>query len=467
MASRTKETVKAGSEIAVQNLILTLHPPSHLPSNADTEATSLGSCSRLATNNPSATRTSPCNTNEANNDDIIKRARKACADLRNKGSLQQKVKDNITTVIENLIEKAKGQPTTNATHVEEASTETANLKATTVEAATQTEGPNIAVNETDLNAVDKKMNLVINILTKDKTYTQTVTAAPRPTTQQLSPAKERLNKARQDRAQYEINLTMANAPKDTQELIRSSSYKEIIRRFQETIDKAELGGKPKLEDVKKLSRGVIRIQATTKEGAKTIREANINWEEAYTGIKIYKRQCGIVIHGVPVWAINLEPGYEETKEYKDTINDWQRENASRNNITIASIIPLVRKTKIGKTHQSIIVTMEDAEAADRCIINHFFIESQSFEAEKYAPQYRLRQCYKCQEFGHTANKCKNNSKCGKCAFNHPTVECSSDEHKCINCGGNHEAWHKECLVRSIVGDKVQEERETNSPFFCQ
>ena len=82
---------------------------------------------------------------------------------------------------------------------------------------------------------------------------------------------------------------------------------------------------------------MIRMRTATKEGAKAVKEANINWEQAYTGIKVYKPNYRIVIHGVPAWAINLNPGYKETTKYKDTIDEWQKQNANRNDITITDI----------------------------------------------------------------------------------------------------------------------------------
>ena len=44
-------------------------------------------------------------------------------------------------------------------------------------------------------------------------------------------------------------------------------------------------------------------------------------------------------------------------------------------------------------------------------------------------------CYNCQEFGHIAKFCKNESKCENCAHHHSGA-CSSDK-CCVNCGGGH------------------------------
>jgi hypothetical protein len=290
-----------------------------------------------------------------------------------------------------------------------------------------------------------------------------------PVVQQSTATKQRIEKARKDSAQFETTLTTADAPKSMQDSIKTAPPKDITNRLQEIIDNADLGGKPQLEDVIKLSRGILRMRATTKEGATTIKEGNIDWTEAYPGVKVYKPKYGIVIHGVPTKGMNLDPGYTENADYKDLLNELQSENANRNNIIIDSIKPLRRRgtERTHKNHQSIIVFTEDAQAADRCIHNRFLIRRESFKVEKYAPHLQITQCYKCYGYRHTANPCTRKEQCGKCAHNHRSTDCTHDELKCVNCGGNHEAWHHECPTRLTEGKRLREEREMSSPFYTE
>jgi hypothetical protein len=420
-----------------------------------------------AASGQAAPRTSGRTTRTTNdNNDLFTRAEAASKQLSLQGNVSGGRKVEIGTIIDELIKKAKETATTaNANN-------SGTPKKASAEATTQTDEPTISVSQSDIKAIDKKQDVIINLLQKDKSYAQAAGAPrpPRPPVQQPPATTERLNKARKDRSQTEITLTTSDAPKETQDSIRLTPHKDITKRFQDIIDNLNLEGKPQLENVTKLGRGVLRIRVANKEGAKLIKEAPINWEDAYTGMKIYKPRYGIVIHGVPTRAINLEPGYDETIEYKETIEEWQKENANRNNVTIAGIKPLRRATSTEhprlRRHQSIIVFTEDAEAADRCIVNHFLIDRQSFEREKYAPHLRVIQCRKCHGFGHMAAKCDKNEQCGKCSHNHATAECTSNERKCINCKANHEAWHFECPARATAGEKAQDEREKESPFFC-
>jgi len=67
------------------------------------------------------------------------------------------------------------------------------------------------------------------------------------------------------------------------------------------------------------------------------------------------------------------------------------------------IKPLRRKSRTNRippAYQSVIVFMDDAHTADKCIKLGFFIDSKRYKAEKYAPQLHITQFYKCYEYDH-------------------------------------------------------------------
>ncbi|CAN7949656.1 unnamed protein product [Ixodes pacificus] len=56
-----------------------------------------------------------------------------------------------------------------------------------------------------------------------------------------------------------------------------------------------------------------------------------------------------------------------------------------------------------------------------------------------------RRCFRCQRFGHGSTTCRGKTTCAKCASNdHPTDNCSSDSHTCVNCRGPHPAYSRSC-----------------------
>lgn len=45
----------------------------------------------------------------------------------------------------------------------------------------------------------------------------------------------------------------------------------------------------------------------------------------------------------------------------------------------------------------------------------------------------ILRCYKCCGYYHFAKDCNKKETCGKCAGQHATKECISQEKKCVNC----------------------------------
>ena len=52
---------------------------------------------------------------------------------------------------------------------------------------------------------------------------------------------------------------------------------------------------------------------------------------------------------------------------------------------------------------------------------------------KVYDSYMPYQCYKCQEFGHSADNCRSNQVCPKCSGDHRANECHASVLKCNNC----------------------------------
>ena len=70
----------------------------------------------------------------------------------------------------------------------------------------------------------------------------------------------------------------------------------------------------------------------------------------------------------------------------------------------------------------------------------------------------IPQCIRCQRFGHIKNFCQRNPRCVKCAEFHLTSSCPrkirDNEVKCVNCGENHPANYRGCLVHKQLQQKL-------------
>ena len=73
-------------------------------------------------------------------------------------------------------------------------------------------------------------------------------------------------------------------------------------------------------------------------------------------------------------------------------------------------------------------------------------------------------CFKCQQFGHTRDRCQKEEVCGVCSKAAHQGACDSPAH-CVNCEGSHPSYAKNCPVwqKESTIQKVKTERRI--PFF--
>ena len=86
-----------------------------------------------------------------------------------------------------------------------------------------------------------------------------------------------------------------------------------------------------LHAVNKLGENTLRLQFQTTEEVTAVRKTSIDWSTAYEGVQIHKPRYGIVVHVVPVEAINLDANHEEV------LREWESLN---NGIEISKITTL-------------------------------------------------------------------------------------------------------------------------------
>jgi len=295
-----------------------------------------------------------------------------------------------------------------------------------------------------------------------KTYAQAATTPPTELAKaKISPERKKiLEEGRKERRKYEITLTANNAPEDIKSTIESTDNKGITAQCQKAINKANIKNKPTLKGVNKLAKNILRLYFETAEETERVREADIEWEEAYPGLTVHKPKYGVVVHGVPTEAIDLD------KTHDETLRQWEMENTNKQ-LKIVNAIPLRRREK-HKTaaHQSVVIFTESPTVADECIKIGFNLNCQRLKTEKYSPNLHINQCYKCHKYGHRSTNCKRKEVCGKCGQdNHRTIECNAEKPCCVNCGEDHEAWNVKCARRTEEGNKLHKLRMDALPLF--
>ena len=75
----------------------------------------------------------------------------------------------------------------------------------------------------------------------------------------------------------------------------------------------------------------------------------------------------------------------------------------------------------------------------------------------------IKQCFKCQKFGHSASDCKEELRCLRCAGKHTVKNCneSKEQAKCANCGGSHATVYRGCpAYQNAVTEANKQKQET-------
>jgi hypothetical protein len=115
----------------------------------------------------------------------------------------------------------------------------------------------------------------------------------------------------------------------------------------------------------------------------------------------------------------------------------------------------IRKVKITVAERA----TRDKMLADGVLLRWDF-HQQLLQTESYILHERLKQCFKCQLYGHLSTTCvATNNICGKCTSeSHLTRDCphkgpeSKIYWKCALCGGNHRTSHFSCPERKKFVD---------------
>jgi len=312
-----------------------------------------------------------------------------------------------------------------------------------------------------------EMQELRELLMKPKTFAEAAASNVYPTSAKTAPKplnrpmlREHTEQTKVEQAKRELTLTTEEMDSETKKQLESMTSKEIVEKLQQAINETNVEGTvPKIQAANKLQNGCIKIFCRTVEEAKTLKETE--WNTSIKGLKTKIPKYGIVVHGVPNEVVNFNADKQATMAEIEETNH-------AHNIPITDITPLRRKPNFVNTarYQSIIIFTSDADAADRCIkANELFIASGRYRAERYTPHLQITQCFKCYGYGHRAQQCRHEHKCGKCTGTHETNSCTNNKIKCVNCEENHQAWRHDCPKRVAESRRLAEIKLNTSAFF--
>ena len=114
---------------------------------------------------------------------------------------------------------------------------------------------------------------------------------------------------------------------------------------------------------------------------------------------------------------------------------------------------------IVKTKGTLIISLPTQALQLKTVKSGIVINSQLFEAQLYDHRLRVKECFKCNQWGHTQITCAKQEKCGQCAGPHATRACPKERVSCVNCGQSHRAWQqKDCRTFQVYLEGIQAQR---------
>ena len=297
-----------------------------------------------------------------------------------------------------------------------------------------------------------------SLTSRNKTWSQVVAQSETPERGRApeSMRRERLEKIRREKAKTEVLLTLRNAGGEAKAKLASTSEDDLAKGLQSAI--AGVGLEPvMIQSVKKTHSHGLKICCPSNEAAEELRK--LSWEKPLEGATLVEPSFAIVVHGVSKEDISFESDTPE--QLKANI-----EQSNHETFKVTRVAPLRRRARNpDATTHSIIVSFAAPEEADECILYGIYIRHRRHAAERYTPQCQIKQCFKCQGYGHRADVCTRAVKCGKCAQSHETRTCDSASLQCAECKGPHAAWHHECPVRQKEYQRQEVRREELSPLY--
>jgi hypothetical protein len=265
---------------------------------------------------------------------------------------------------------------------------------------------------------------------------------------------------------------------------RSRTYAEIARTPSPTVrihiegdkmDKAQLLDRvrndvPSALAVRVLASGDVDVHVPSDQ----VKDAVMNGPDG-KDFRIIRQAYMVEVMGVPLSTnARTEKGEEhEQKLWLQGVIASNRRHIAGLAIQSAVWVHKKKKEKPGltpgqpqdqdgrrKTRGSLILRVPTRQIQEAIVRKGLVIGAEMFPARLYEHGLGVRQCFKCQAWGHTSIACGRRARCGNCAEEHNTRDCPQDKpRKCTNCKGPHPAWHrKECRIFTIYFKGIQTKR---------
>jgi hypothetical protein len=172
---------------------------------------------------------------------------------------------------------------------------------------------------------------------------------------------------------------------------------------------------------------------------------------------------GVIVHGISTSSINI-------KDQKATIQQILADNYTVIPKAEISFVGWLTKESPLKRASSIVVEFTDPEMANAIIYAGMVWDGQIHICQLYDRACRIKQCFRCYNYGHIGTQCNAAQTCGYCAELHETRNCKQKgvqgfTPRCAVCKGAHTAWSNACPARKKEMGRVEQAKQTRNIYW--
>lgn len=195
-------------------------------------------------------------------------------------------------------------------------------------------------------------------------------------------------------------------------------------------------------------------QTTAEEETLSVTASRV--DEPGNKVPVVTATYKVLMHGIRVGSMDMTPeGKERTKQ---AILRYNKERIPGAVIVDVEWLPMSRRKK---ARQPVIIDFVRPEDANAAIENLLLWDGINHYVRYYNEGGRLRQCSRCQQYGHDGADCHAPVACAVCAGAHDLSQCTNRSRPiCALCWEPHKSWNQSCKYRKQAQAEVEERRRS-------
>ncbi|KAI3053337.1 hypothetical protein CBS147353_11490 [Aspergillus niger] len=249
-------------------------------------------------------------------------------------------------------------------------------------------------------------------------------------------------------------------------VLRKISPEDLCKRVNDALGSRInlLGKAPRVIAAKHLKSGDVVLHTATTAEADTLKSTEEEWAKVLgTTARVIKPTYGVIVHGVRTDKESID-----TDNQDRAIEKIESENTILHEGAKVAYVGWLTKEGRRKAASSLVVEFTTKYHANRVIREGLVLNAIHHDCVLYDRSCRLKQCYRCHEYGHIGPQCDAEERCGYCAGAHNTKECIARDAdpkpapKCVLTLELKWGAHEETIIIHNVYNPVPSLEPTNS-----